>query len=84
MAENTTIRNSFARDRTNMANERTLLAYLRTGLGFILTAAIILRFSQTLLTNMLSAVLLTGGVGFLIFGIFKFLKLKTVINNQRH
>lgn len=44
MAEDTTIRDELARDRTALANERTLLAYGRTALGLLVLAAFIFRF----------------------------------------
>lgn len=46
MAEDTTLRDSLARDRTALANERTLLAYVRTGLGLVGLAVIVIKFGE--------------------------------------
>lgn len=46
MAENTTLRDDLARERTVMANERTLLAYGRTALGLVGIAVIIFKFAE--------------------------------------
>ncbi|OGH20492.1 MAG: hypothetical protein A3D74_02880 [Candidatus Levybacteria bacterium RIFCSPHIGHO2_02_FULL_37_13] len=84
MADDRSIRDSLARDRTHLANERTLLAYIRTGLGFILTAALVLRFSPIETTYFLSVILLVLGFGLLIVGVFRFFKLKTKIDREKY
>jgi putative membrane protein len=49
MAEDTTLRDELARDRTALANERTLLSYSRTALGLVALAVLIFKFSPTAL-----------------------------------
>lgn len=84
MAEDSMMRDSLARYRTHLANERTLLAYLRTGLGFLLTAGLLLRFDQTQITYALVIISIALGLGLMIFGFFKFFKVKTKIDGKKY
>jgi len=48
MAEDTTLRDDLARDRTVLANERTFLSYSRTSLALVGVAAVVFKFSDPL------------------------------------
>ncbi len=49
MADDTTLRDELARDRTALANERTLLSYSRTALGLVALGVLIFKFSPSTL-----------------------------------
>lgn|GEM_PF-699030 len=68
----TILRDSLARDRTNLANERTLLAYVRTGLALGLTGVSLWHFLDGTFTSVLGGI--AAGAGFLlvVFGGMRF------------
>lgn len=69
MADDTTKRDSLAKDRTDLANERTFLSYIRTSLAFILAGGFIIRFSQGNTENVIAVIsILIGVVVFFIGG----------------
>lgn len=60
MAEDTTLRDELARDRTILANERTFLSYSRTALALIGVAVVIFHFAAPEVAMTLGALSLTA------------------------
>ena len=70
MAEDTTLRDTLALERTRLANERTLLAYARTALALVVTGlGIVKLFAAAALAGWMMA---GGGVIIAVFGIARF------------
>jgi len=61
------LRDQLAIDRTILANERTFLAYCRTALALVLTGAGVIRFFETMFSQISGWALI--GVGVIVAGI---------------
>ncbi|MEC4986328.1 MAG: DUF202 domain-containing protein, partial [Oscillatoria sp. PMC 1076.18] len=59
-----------AQDRTDLANQRTLLAYMRTGLAFFIAAAGLPKLYEGVLVAIISVLLGTIGLSFILVGIY--------------
>lgn len=69
MAEDTTVRDDLARDRTALANERTLLAYGRTAVSLIAVALVSFQFAPTPSGTVVGIIALISAAGILSWGI---------------
>ena len=72
MAEDTTLRDELARDRTALANERTLLAYGRTSLGLVALSVFVFKFMSTSLGITLGVFALIAAFVVLFFGVYQY------------
>lgn len=74
MGENTVVRDSMAKHRTNLANERTLLAYSRTALAFFISGAVVLRLDHSSESILIAKVLTVAGILISLVGIYRFVR----------
>lgn len=72
MAEDTTLRDELAKDRTVLANERTLLAYGRTSVGLVALAVFVFRFSPTPMGITIGVCALVGAAGLMLWGFYSY------------
>ena len=75
-------RDRLARQRTELANERTLLSYIRTALGFFIVGIPAVWWLESPGIQALGVVSLVAGVGFLGFGIRRFISIKALIGEH--
>lgn len=84
MAENGSVRDWLARDRTHLANERTVLAYWRTSLAFLVLGAFLIKFFQPgVEVFTMATASIVFGIALLAFGTTHFLEYKKKINDRR-
>ncbi len=69
--------------RTHMANERTLLAYLNTFLAMTATAVALIKFTNDITFVNIGFVLLGFAVLVPVVGIFRFFRIKKMINDNK-
>lgn len=80
----TDTRDQLALVRTDLANERTLLAYGRTALMVSATGATLLKFfPESLWVTMGSWPLVALGILIALFGILRFLRLRSRLHSSR-
>jgi putative membrane protein len=68
MAEDTTLRDELAKDRTVLANERTLLAYARTAVALVALAVFVFKFAPTAMGITIGVFSLVGAAGTMVLG----------------
>lgn len=78
-ANEPTIAQRLAADRTRLANERTLLAYVRTALGMLVVGGSLLKFFDGGLTNTLAVAFLLAGGAIAILGFYRALRTRQAI-----
>ncbi|QDU91121.1 hypothetical protein Pla175_45390 [Pirellulimonas nuda] len=82
--EQTTIRDSLARERTRLANERTLLAYARTAIMLIATGATLLKLFEPSIETHLSGWSLVGLGGVVsLLGLLRYSRMRRLIDQLR-
>ncbi|NHK32802.1 MAG: DUF202 domain-containing protein [Asgard group archaeon] len=82
--EHLIIRDYLAADRTALANERTFLAYIRTALAFVAGGIGLLKiFEDTLALVIIGWLFIPIGLGILVFGTFRFIKIRKIIKKLR-
>lgn len=76
LAEDLTLRDGLAIDRTVLANERTLLAYVRTALALIILGVTLIDFFDQTLYQVVGAISFVLGLGTLVLGGVRFLRVR--------
>ena len=84
MAEDTTLRDELARDRTILANERTFLSYSRTALALIGVAVVIFHFASPEIAMTLGALSLTAAGLVFFWGIHSYRTIAARIGARDH
>jgi putative membrane protein len=74
------LRDYLALDRTKLANERTLLAYLRTVIGLVASAVGLIEIVSASWANILGVIFLALAPVCLVFGVLRFVTVKTKLN----
>ncbi len=82
MAEDTTLRDELARDRTILANERTLLSYGRTALALVGVAVIAFHFASPEVSMILGPLSLTVASFVFFWGIHSYRKISARIGTN--
>ena len=77
-------RDLLATDRTALANERTFLAYIRTSLAFIAAGFGLIKFTTEILFFAFGWILIPIGLVILVFGIYRFFKIRKVTRDISH
>jgi putative membrane protein len=77
-------RDLLAADRTALANERTFLAYIRTALAFVAAGFGLIKFTTETSFIVMGWMLIPIGVIILIFGIYRFFKIRKVTRDISH
>lgn len=78
------IRHHMSIQRTIMANERTLLAYSRTGLTLVVSGLGFIHFTDSMYLQIISLLFIPIGISTFTFGVFRFLKKRNSIKEQRN
>lgn len=78
------LRDELAIERTVLANERTILAYFRTTLGIIVIGISIIKLFDLYILKISGIILLAIAIMVFIFGIYRFLKIRSFINKIRN
>jgi len=79
-----TVRDILAINRTVLANERTFLAYLRTSATFLLIGISLLKFFDSLVTQVAGFMFLLGSVVTGIYGVVKYDMMRQLIMEERN
>src|SRR3989344_2635689 len=79
-----TVRDILAINRTVLANERTFLAYLRTSATFLLAGISLLKFFDSLATQIAGFMFLFGSAFVGIYGIVKYDSMKQLLIEERN
>ena len=74
------MRDHLARKRTELANERTLLAYVRTALGFFIVGVPAVWWLEMPGIQFLGALSLVVGLVCVVFGVRRYVSIKSVID----
>ena len=72
MAEDSTLRDRLAVERTVLANERTLLAYVRTALAFVIAGVSAIEFLDVTALDLLGWIFVVAGAVTLVIGALRF------------
>jgi len=72
MAEDSTLRDRLAVERTVLANERTLLAYVRTALAFVIAGVSAIEFLDVTALDVLGWIFVVAGAVTLVIGALRF------------
>ena len=84
-AENTTLRDELAMDRTRLANERTFLAYTRTAIMLLLSGVTLMKlFPHDTAMVFLGLALLPLGAATGLFGVIHTARMNLRIRRQSH
>ncbi|MFZ2653967.1 MAG: DUF202 domain-containing protein [Victivallales bacterium] len=78
------LRDELAVDRTLLANERTIMAYMRSGVALMLAGATFIHFSNDSWFEVLGIACIPTGVAVMIFGWFRYRKIKLSIDKIRN
>src|SRR3989344_356608 len=79
-----TVRDILAINRTVLANERTFLAYLRTSATFLLAGISLLKFFDSLVTQIAGFMFLFGSLVIGVYGVVKYDTMRQLIMEERN
>jgi putative membrane protein len=77
------LRDHLALDRTVLANERTFLSYIRTTLALVVVGATLIHLTRDRLYDSLGVLCIMSGMGILIVGIKRTLKMSERISSRK-
>ena len=78
-----TVRDVLAINRTVLANERTFLAYLRTSATFLFAGISLLKFFDSIITQIAGFMFLFGSVVVGVYGVIKYDSMRRLIIEER-
>ena len=82
MVEEYIRRDYLAQDRTHLANERTLLSFWRTGLAFLIAGAVLIKFSPSVIYDILALNSILLGTFLFGYGVIRYKNYKEKINKR--
>lgn len=82
-AEELTLRDELAIDRTVLANERTLLAYVRTALGFLVLGLTFHHFLEQMVYHVVGFIFMGFAAVIFGLGIVRYLQIRSDLKSAR-